>query len=215
MPSTLTERLGCVDATLTGMSTLSGIYSLTWLCVPYHVTVVQEFRENWGIQKPILTNRINECAQSPKLFPNHFIECFTGTASIWKWVTHVRLTLNTLRPRRNQQHFADDIFKRIFFNENVWISINILLKFDPKGPINNIPALVKIMAWRRSGDKPLSEPVMVRLPTHICVTRPQWVKIDSGRSESHCGWEVVWEFLHRQLCVQKNTCDHWYFDIII
>ena len=32
------------------------------------------------------------------------------------------------------------------------------------------------MAWRRSGEKPLSEPMMVRLPTNICVTRPQWVK---------------------------------------
>ena len=42
--------------------------------------------------------------------------------------------------------------------------------------INNIPALVQIMAWRRPGDKPLSEPIMVRLPTHICVARPQWVK---------------------------------------
>ena len=31
------------------------------------------------------------------------------------------------------------------------------------------------MAWRRPGDKPLSEPMMVRLPTHICVTWPQWV----------------------------------------
>ena len=31
------------------------------------------------------------------------------------------------------------------------------------------------MAWRRPGDKPLSEPMMVSLPTHICVTRPQWV----------------------------------------
>ena len=31
------------------------------------------------------------------------------------------------------------------------------------------------MAWRRPGDKPLSEPIMVRLPTHICITRPQWV----------------------------------------
>ena len=84
-------------------------------------------------------------------------------------------TLTTFRPRRNEQHFADDIFKRIFFNENIWISINIALKFVPKGPINTIPALVQIMAWRRSGDKPLSEPMMVRLPTHICVTRPQWV----------------------------------------
>ena len=40
---------------------------------------------------------------------------------------------------------------------------------------NNIAALVQIMAWRRPGDKPLSGPMMVRLPTHICVTRPQWV----------------------------------------
>ena len=31
------------------------------------------------------------------------------------------------------------------------------------------------MAWRRPGDKPLSEAVMVSLPTHLCVTRPQWV----------------------------------------
>ena len=47
------------------------------------------------------------------------------------------------------------------------------MKFIPKGPINNIPALVQIMAWRRSGDKPISEPMLVRLLTHICVTRPQ------------------------------------------
>ena len=47
--------------------------------------------------------------------------------------------------------------------------------FNPKGSINNILALVQIMTWRRPGDKPLSEPIMVRLPTHICVTRPQWV----------------------------------------
>ena len=32
------------------------------------------------------------------------------------------------------------------------------------------------MAWRRPGDKLLSGPMMVRLPTHICVTRPQWLK---------------------------------------
>ena len=40
--------------------------------------------------------------------------------------------INTLRPRWNEQHFADDIFKCIFFNENVWISINISRKFVPK-----------------------------------------------------------------------------------
>ena len=83
--------------------------------------------------------------------------------------------INTLRPRQNGRHFADDTFKRIFVNENVRISVKFSLKFVHKGPINNIPVLVQIMAWRRPGDKPLSEPVMVSLLTHICVTRPQWV----------------------------------------
>ena len=73
---------------------------------------------------------------------------------------------------QNGRHFADDIFKCIFLNENVWIPIRISLKFVPKGPINNILALVQIMAWRRSGVKPLSEPMMASLPTHISVTRP-------------------------------------------
>ena len=62
--------------------------------------------------------------------------------------------VNSLRPRQNGPHFADDIFKCIFLNENVSIAIKISLKFVPKGPINNIPALVQIMAWRRPGDKP-------------------------------------------------------------
>ena len=68
------------------------------------------------------------------------------------------MSFNTLRPRQNERHFADDTFKRIFMNESIRISIHISLKFVPKGLINNIPALVQIMAWRRTGDKPLSEP---------------------------------------------------------
>ena len=79
---------------------------------------------------------------------------------------------NSLRPRQNDRHFADDIFKCIFLNENLWISLKISLKFVPKVPINNIQALVQIMAWRRPGDKPLSEPMIVSLLTHTCVTRP-------------------------------------------
>ena len=55
---------------------------------------------------------------------------------------------NTLRPRQNGRHFADDTFKYIFLIENVIISAKISPKFVPKGPINNIPALVQIKAWR-------------------------------------------------------------------
>ena len=90
--------------------------------------------------------------------------------------------VNTLRPRQNGRRFADHTFICIFLNENVRISIKISLKFVPKGPINNIPALIQIMAWHRSGDKPLSKPMMVSLLTYICVTRPQWVNI--------CQWKV-------------------------
>ena len=81
--------------------------------------------------------------------------------------------LNTLRPRQNGHLFTDAAFKCIFLNENIRISIKISLKFVPRGPINNIPTLVQVIAWRRPGDKPLSEPMMVTLPTHICVTRSQ------------------------------------------
>ena len=84
---------------------------------------------------------------------------------------------NSLRPRQNGRHLPNDILKCIFLNEYVWISIKISLKFVRKGPIKIIPALVQIMAWRRPGDKPLSEPMMFSLLTHICVTRPQWVKL--------------------------------------
>ena len=91
--------------------------------------------------------------------------------------------LNTFRPRQDVRHFSDAIYKYIFLKENVWIPIKISLKFVPKGPINNIPALVQIMAWRRPGDKSLYEPMMVCLLTHICVTRPQWVNTLSPRQD--------------------------------
>ena len=83
---------------------------------------------------------------------------------------------SSLRPGQNGRHFADDIFKRIFFNENVWISIKISLKFVPKGPINKIPALFQIMAWRRPGDKPLSEPMMISIYASpgLNVVMPSW-----------------------------------------
>ena len=123
----------------------------------------------------------------------------TGQLSTWHTKSTVDITVvtnwgfyfkphcfvNTLRRRQHGHRFADDILKRIFFNENVKISIKISLKFVPKGPINNIPALIQIMAWRQPGDKPLSEPMMIRLPTHRCVARPQWVKIP------HITWPTV------------------------
>ena len=97
--------------------------------------------------------------------------CRLQNDDLWSWPLYV----NSLRPRLNRRPFADDICKCIFLNENEWILPRIPLKFVPKVRMNNIPTLVKIMAWRRPGDKPLSEPMMARFLTHICVTRPQWL----------------------------------------
>ena len=75
--------------------------------------------------------------------------------------------------------------------------------FVPKCPINNIPALVQIMAWCCSGNKPLSESMVVSLLTHICVTRPQCVK-------RHHGWVITcpvkfgWIHSHTSTAVPLN-----------
>ena len=69
-------------------------------------------------------------------------------------------------------------FSNAFFLMKMY---EFLLRF-PKVPIYNIPALVQIMAWRRPGDKPLSEPMMVTLLMHSCITQPQWVNWVTKRS---------------------------------
>ena len=107
---------------------------------------------------------------------NRFLFYYATPSFLYDLYAPWQICFNTLRPRQNGRLSADDTFKRFFLNENIRISIKISLKFVPEGLINNIPALVLIMVWPRQGDKPLSEPMMVRSLTHICVTRPQWVK---------------------------------------
>ena len=99
------------------------------------------------------------------------------------------------------------IFKCIFLNENVWISIKISLKFVPKDPIINFPPVFQVMAWCRLGDKPLSEPMVVNLLTHLCVTRPQWLKnkkecnkrIKARRKLAKIGWDGLLFFTTVQI----------------
>ena len=102
--------------------------------------------------------------------------CILCYLSVLKPRRLLRFTVNILRPRQNSPTFSDNIFKCIFLDENVSVSIKISWKFVPTVPINNIPKLVQIMAWRRPRDKPSSDPMMVCLQMHICVTRLQWVK---------------------------------------
>ena len=85
-----------------------------------------------------------------------------NSASVWimawrrigdKWLSESMLTNIYAAPGGDElTHWGRDkmaaIFQWIFLNENVWISINISLKFVPRGPIDNIPTLVQVMAWR-------------------------------------------------------------------
>ena len=83
-----------------------------------------------------------------------------------------------------------DIVRTTFSNAFSWMKmygfrLRFHWSFFPNGPINNISALVQIMVCRRPGGKPSSQPMMLSLLTHICVTWPQWVK-----PASHCSNET-------------------------
>ena len=86
-----------------------------------------------------------------------------------------------------KMQFADDIFK---CKENVWISLKISLKFVPKFRTNHIPALVQIMAWRRSSSKPLSEPMMVSLLMQFCISQSQLVKTSWNQSHKQFNRQI-------------------------
>ena len=154
----------------------------TWVIVDYHNELWENSKSSYTFVWATEKNVQELLSKSVHLFGwTH-----NGTPQfVSEWV------INTLRPRQNCHHFADDIFKCIFLNENVLISLKISLKFVPMVQINNIPALVLIMAWRRPGDKPLSEPMMVCLLTQICVTRPQWVKFNSLSQTADIEVQVV------------------------
>ena len=97
----------------------------------------------------------------------HSVDCTLGNKVTDWWILHTAghqfdQGYNTLRRRQNGWHFSHNMFKRIFFNENVWISITISPKPASMYPMDNKIALVQAMAWRRTGDKPLPEPIGFR-----------------------------------------------------
>ena len=133
----------------------------------------------------------------------------------WVCVIVATWIFNTMRPRPKGRYFADDIFNWIFANEYVWILTKISLKFVPRGAVTIISALVQTMVWCWPCDTPLSEPTMVSLPTHICVTRPQWVKLVLSllNSREVCVTQELVAFDYSVLFVSILHCFiiHWEF----
>ena len=130
-----------------------GHFCLEPQCVSWVMFIGDVLAEGWYEWKHLCYMLWSVCTK------NHAsVTISVNNSNCFLW-TH--MYLNTLRLRQNGCHFPDDIFKRIFLNENCFILMKISLKFVPQGPINNIPALVQIMAWRQPSDMPLSEPMIV------------------------------------------------------
>ena len=107
---------------------------------------------------------------------------FVNSCALVNMILNNSRCLLHIEPRRRQsltrcgRDRTDVISQTIFwmyFLEGECMNFDINLEFVTKGPINNIPALVQIMAWRWPGDRPLCEPMMIRIPTLICVTLPR------------------------------------------
>ena len=86
------------------------------------------------------------------------------------------LLFNALRPRPDRRHIPHDIFRCIFLNEYVWISIKISLKFVPEGPINNIPHWFRYWLGADEATSHYLDQCCSSLLTQVCVTRPQCIE---------------------------------------
>ena len=109
---------------------------------------------------PIPTPHPHALLQWPKTMPKG-----------WIWIlTHAIMYIITKGLPFSTRHFQMHYLKWKCRNFD-WDST----EFCSQGPIDNTPALIQIMAWRRPCNKLLFDPKMVSLLAHIGVTRPQWV----------------------------------------
>ena len=107
--------------------------------------------------------------------------------------------------------FPDDIFKCLFLNENVWITIKILLNFVPQGPIYNIPEFVQIMAWRRPGGKPLSEPMLVYWGIYALISLSELKALNKAPGRQFCTHFrcILWVFCPWERFQLPMSSQHW------
>ena len=137
----------------------------------------------WSILTQILTNTPQRASygvsfaniNSDAYFTSVTLVPYARSCNVCRNLKYYRMS-NTLRTRKNGRHFAGDIFKHIFSNENCCILIRISLKFVPRDPISRYASVGSDDGLAPTRPKPLSEPMLVRLLTHICVTWPRWVK---------------------------------------
>ena len=97
--------------------------------------------------------------------------------------------INILRPDQNGCHFADDIFKCIFLNENYCILLLISLEFVHRGSTGNISVLILEIHWHITSNKLLTHWGQV---THICVSKLTIIASDNGLSPGR-RQAIIWK----------------------
>ena len=182
------ENDDVVGAVLTGDAPTTSEWSTIWLPTNVHL-ILETWRcyislwvkNKWCLYLWVLQcNSI--CSAMLLSFGSSFIHLSLKKIILvpaWTWFSTTDCYVSHALTHCGQDEMAA-ILQTMFSNAFSWMKVyEFGLKFHwrlfPKGPINNIPALLQIMAWRRPGHKPLSEPMMVVSSMHICVTRPQWV----------------------------------------
>ena len=129
----------------------------------------------WTLLKALVLNRLRtrtSVNSSIEMLLEQWIRTRISIYAIWRWCPNknklIEAKAKWLPFRRHFQiHFLEW--------KCIWLKFSLI--FVPKVRINNTPTLVQIKGWCRPGDKPLSEPMVVRWPMHICVTRLQWVNL--------------------------------------
>ena len=135
------------------ISKLLSMYAIPAYTTPYAV-ISNRDNNCMCCWKTILIGRMHRQLWLPECLPLTSM-CKLPTENIFanKRLTHLPL-------EKMAAFLADDIFNCIFLNWNDRIPIQMSLKYVPMSPIDNKPALVQVMAWCRTGDKPLPEPMM-------------------------------------------------------
>ena len=81
-----------------------------------------------------------------------------------------------------------DILRTTHSNGFTWNTVFISLNFFPKGPIENMSALVQVMAWRQTGHKPYLDWLWLSSFTYVCHLGP--VFISDKTSYRTISWSI-------------------------
>ena len=153
----------------------------------------------WGIHRPRWIPRTKGQLRG---------KCLHLMTSSWKLkaVVHVVFMLYPINDRGRDEmcrQVAKGTFKCIFVNGNIWILIRISLESVPIVPTDNKTVLLYIMVWHRTGDRSLSELVMILLTgAYISENRSQRVE-NSPCSQGSGEWPAIFYAYWLILCKVK------------